>query len=231
MPAGTTRQWRGACDFAVRSRTVSSEGLLPPTVSQCNDAATCWRGVASRRRAGMDVVLGVAVAGPRARLALVGSGAQGADVIDESVVDLADNPMQKLTETVIGTNRLLAGENHRLLATRLCWSDPQWADRLRRALEDSGVQDVAVLSEAQAARALSGAGGSALAVRPDDYPTVALARGAAMAAGLAGDATAMAPAAGPAGGAPAGAPPGRVTRGAATAAPAGPGERPARPVG
>src|SRR6516162_6606010 len=153
-------------------------------------------GVASRRRAGMDVVLGVAVAGPRARLALVGAGAGGADVIDESVVDLGGNPMQKLTETVVGTNRLLAEENHRLLATRLCWSDPQSADRLRRALEDSGMQDVAVLSESQAATALSGAGRSALSVQPDDDPTVALARGAAMAEGLAGDATAMAPAAG-----------------------------------
>ena len=71
----------------------------------------------------MDVVLGVAVTGPRARLALVGTGAGGADVIDESVVDLGDNPMRKLTEAVVGTNRLLAGDNHRLLATRLCWSD------------------------------------------------------------------------------------------------------------
>src|SRR6516162_1860249 len=163
-------------------------------------------GVASRRRAGMDVVLGVAVAGPRARLALVGAGAGGADVIDESVVDLGRNPMQKLTETVVGTNRLLAEENHRLLATRLCWSDPQSADRLRRALEDSGVQDVAVLSESQAATALSGAGRSALGVPPDDDPTVALARGAAMAGGLAGDATAMAPTVGSAGDATAMAP-------------------------
>src|SRR6516162_2884572 len=152
-------------------------------------------GVASRRRAGMDVVLGVAVAGPRARLALVGAGAGGADVIDQSVVDLGGNPMQKLTETVVGTNRLLAEENHRLLAARL-----------RRALEDSGVQDVAVLSESQAATALSGAGRSALGVRPDDDPTVALARGAAMAGGLAGDSTAMAPTVGSAGDATAMAP-------------------------
>src|ERR1700758_3282419 len=150
-------------------------------------------GVTSRRGAGMDVVLGVAVTGPRARLALVGAGAGGADVIDESFVDLADNPLRKLTDTVVGTNRLLAGENHRLLATRLCWSDRQEVERLRRALEDSGVHNVPVLSEAQAATALSGTGRSALRAQPDDDPTVALARGAAMAAGLAGDATAMAP--------------------------------------
>ena len=146
----------------------------------------------------MDVVLGVAVIGPRARLALVGSGARGADLIDESVVYLADHPIEKLTEAVVGTNRLLAEENHRLLATRLCWSDPRRAERLRQALEDSGVHDVAVLSESQAATALSGPGRALPGApsQPDDDPTVALARGAAMAAGPAGDATAMGPAVG-----------------------------------
>ena len=71
----------------------------------------------------MDVVLGVAVTGPVARLALVGPGAQGGDVIDQSVVNLEEDPVGKLTETVIGTNRLLADENHRLVGTRVCWSD------------------------------------------------------------------------------------------------------------
>ncbi|MEB4208638.1 hypothetical protein [Mycobacterium sp. 94-17] len=107
----------------------------------------------------MDVVLGVAVTGPVARLALVGPGAQGADVIDQSVVDLADNPIGTLTETVVGTNRLLAGENHRLVGTRLCWTDHPAADQLRRALEDSGVHNVAVLSESQAVNALMRAAG------------------------------------------------------------------------
>ncbi|HEX5252645.1 MAG TPA: hypothetical protein VFW69_02010 [Mycobacterium sp.] len=107
----------------------------------------------------MDVVLGVAVTGPVARLALVGSGAQGADVIDQSVVDLADNPIGTLTETVVGTNRLLAGENHQLVGTRVCWTDHPAADQLRRALEDSGVHNVAVLSESQAVAALMRAAG------------------------------------------------------------------------
>ncbi|ORA19649.1 hypothetical protein [Mycobacterium arosiense] len=106
----------------------------------------------------MDVVLGVAVTGPVARLALVGAGAQG-EVIDQSVVDLADNPIGTLTETVVGTNRLLADENHRLLGTRVCWTDHPAADRLRRALEDSGVHNVAVLSESQAVAALMRAAG------------------------------------------------------------------------
>ena len=118
----------------------------------------------------MDVVLGVAVTGPVARLALVGPGARGADVIDQSVVDLADNPIGTLTETVVGTNRLLAGENHRLTATRLCWTDHPSADQLRRALEDSGVTNVAVLSESQAVTALmraAGRPGAALVITDD----------------------------------------------------------------
>lgn len=102
----------------------------------------------------MDVVLGVAVTGPVARLALAGPGARGADVIDQSVVDLEDDPVGKLTETVVGTNRLLADENHRLVGTRVCWSDDSRAGELRQALEDSGVSNVAVLSEPQAVAAL-----------------------------------------------------------------------------
>jgi hypothetical protein len=124
----------------------------------------------------MDVVLGVAVTGPVARLALIGPGARGADVIDQSVVDLADNPIETLTETVVGTNRLLAGENHRLTATRLCWTDHPKADQLRRALEDSGVTNVAVLSESQAVTALmraAGRPGAALVV-DDEMATLSL---------------------------------------------------------
>ena len=104
----------------------------------------------------MDVVLGVAVTGPVARLALVGPGT---DVIDQSVVNLEDNPVGKLTETVVGTNRLLADENHRLVGTRVCWSDGPRAGQLRQALEDSGVSNVAVLSESQAVAALMRAAG------------------------------------------------------------------------
>ncbi len=102
----------------------------------------------------MDVVLGVAVTGPVARLALVGTGADVSGVIDQSVVDLANNPVEQLLETVVGTNRMLAGENHRLVGTRLCWTDNPKADRLRQALEDSGVHNVAVLSESQAVKSL-----------------------------------------------------------------------------
>src|SRR5882757_7789460 len=143
-----------------------------PTVSQCNDVGRfAGRGVTSRRRT-MDVVLGVAVTGRVAGLALA---AGGGDVIDQYEVELADHPIETLTETVVGTDRSLAGEHHRLIATTLIWSDHSKADELRRALEDSGVHNVSVLSDSQAATAM------------------------APALGLTGDATAMAPAVGPAG--------------------------------
>ncbi|OBH19801.1 hypothetical protein [Mycobacterium sp. E3247] len=122
----------------------------------------------------MDVVLGVAVTGPVARLALVGPGAQGADVIDQSVVNLEDNPVGKLTETVVGTNRLLADENHRLVGTRVCWSDDPRAGQLRQALQDSGVSNVAVLSESQAVAALMRAAGRPGAVLVMDDATATL---------------------------------------------------------
>ncbi|MGZ4527920.1 MAG: hypothetical protein ACXVX7_16090 [Mycobacterium sp.] len=119
----------------------------------------------------MDVVLGVAVTGPVARLALVG---QGADVIDQSVLNLGNHPIEKLTETVVGTNRMLADEQHRLVATRLCWpADPQ-ADQLRRALEDSGVRNVEVLSQSQAVSALMRAAGRAGGVLVVDDNTATL---------------------------------------------------------
>jgi hypothetical protein len=122
----------------------------------------------------MDVVLGVAVTGPVARLALMGPGARGSDVIDQSVVDLADNPIEKLTETVVGTNRLLAGENHHLVATRLCWTNHPQAERLRQALEDSGVLNVGVLSESHAVAALMRAAGRTGAALVFDGETATL---------------------------------------------------------
>ena len=102
----------------------------------------------------MDAVLGVAVTGPIARLALVGSTPTGPDVIDQSTVDVTAHPIEKLADTVVGTHRLLTDENHRLVATGVCWSDQQLADELRRLLIDAGLEDVAVVSESQAATAL-----------------------------------------------------------------------------
>jgi hypothetical protein len=140
----------------------------------------------------VDLALGVVVAGPVARLILIESGNGGHGVIDESVVDLAEDPIARLTETVVGTSRSLADQYHRLVATRLCWSDQHRANQLRQVLDDSGVQNVAVLSESQAATAMS-----SLPVAVPDDPDFAIARGAALDAATgrlsypAGDATAL----------------------------------------
>jgi hypothetical protein len=67
----------------------------------------------SRRGRVVDAVLGIAVTGPIARLALVGATPAGPDVIDQSTVDVAAHPIEKLTDTVVGTHRLLADEHHR----------------------------------------------------------------------------------------------------------------------
>ncbi|KBU75421.1 hypothetical protein DSK24_04910, partial [Mycobacterium tuberculosis] len=123
----------------------------------------------------MDVALGVAVTDRVARLALVDSAAPGT-VIDQFVLDVAEHPVEVLTETVVGTDRSLAGENHRLVATRLCWPDQAKADELQHALQDSGVHDVAVISEAQAATALVGAAhaGSAVLLVGDETATLSV---------------------------------------------------------
>jgi hypothetical protein len=150
----------------------------------------------------MDVILGVAVTGDTARLALVGAAAAGKDVIDQSEVDIAHHPVETLTETVVGTNRLLADERHRLVATQLCWTDHPNAERLRSALEDSGVMNVSVVSESQAVTALMRAAGRAggVLVVDDNTATLSLVNSAADEAdspptmmastALAGDATA-----------------------------------------
>jgi uncharacterized membrane protein YgcG len=141
--------------------------------------------------------LGVAVTGPVARLTLVGSGAGGADVvIDESVVNLGANPVDKLTETVLGTHRALATEDHRLVGTRLCWSDQRQASQLRQALDDSGVENVALLPESETATSLMGVSDSLAAGNESETASwwssgasgdgdFATARAAAMAAGTA----------------------------------------------
>lgn len=74
----------------------------------------------------MDVALGVAVTDRVARLALVDSAAPGT-VIDQFVLDVAEHPVEVLTETVVGTDRSLAGET-------TGWSLPGCVGRIRPKL-------------------------------------------------------------------------------------------------
>src|ERR1700757_2298503 len=135
-------------DFPATSRTSACAS------STCSRRPWRWDVEFCTRVVAVDVVLGVAVTGPVARVALVGSTPGGPDVIDQSTVDVAENPIEKLTDTVGGTPRLLADENHRLVATGVCWSDQELAAELRRLLIDAGIEDVALLSESEAATAL-----------------------------------------------------------------------------
>ncbi|RRR40030.1 hypothetical protein EHH44_21085, partial [Mycolicibacter terrae] len=124
----------------------------------------------------MDVALGVSVTGALARLALVESDAYGDAVLDESMLDLTQDPVGTLAETVTGTHRMLADEGHRLAATRLCWPDPELLAELRRALADAGVENVSEQSHARSAVAL------ARDVSGEDGETAMLSPAATMAA-------------------------------------------------
>ncbi len=102
----------------------------------------------------MDVVLGAAVTGPVARLALVdASSGQRREVVDQSTVDLGSDPARDLADAIVGTQRLLVEDGHRLAATRVCWADGSAMANLRQTLAAAGISDVAAVSQADAALA------------------------------------------------------------------------------
>ncbi|MCP9275432.1 hypothetical protein [Mycolicibacterium arenosum] len=113
----------------------------------------------------MDVVLGVAVTGPVARLAMVGSPADGGQVHDQYEFAVSPYGTTELVDTVVGTVRDVASAGHRVVATRLCVPNPEQAEELVQTLMRFGVDDVDVVSEAEAATAL---------VRSTDGPGSAL---------------------------------------------------------
>ena len=73
----------------------------------------------------MDVVLGAAVTGPVARLALVdGSAGERREVIDQSTIDVEIRPRARTCRRRSSApSGLLIEDGHRLAATRVCWSD------------------------------------------------------------------------------------------------------------
>ncbi|MGV0659513.1 hypothetical protein ABQE40_13680, partial [Mycolicibacterium pulveris] len=120
----------------------------------------------------MDVVLGVAVTGRVARLALV--GASDAQVYDQYALDLPDDALTDLGDTIVGTYRAVADSGNRVAATRLCLPDAAQAETLRQAVLDAGVQNVEVISEAEAAAALARSTGADAALLVADDDTVSL---------------------------------------------------------
>ena len=122
----------------------------------------------------MDVVLGVAVTGRVARLAMVGSPASGGQVYDQYALDLPVDATTDLADTIVGTYRAVAESGNRVAATRLCMPDASAAEALRQAVLGAGVQNVEVVAEAEAAAALARSVGADAALLLADDDTVSL---------------------------------------------------------
>jgi hypothetical protein len=122
----------------------------------------------------VDVVLGVAVTGRVARLAMVGSPASGGEVFDQYALDLPDDAMTDLADTIVGTYRAVADSGNRVAATRLCLPDASEAETLRQTVSSAGVQNVEVVTEAEAAAALARSVGADAALLLADDDTVSL---------------------------------------------------------
>ncbi|MCZ8382245.1 hypothetical protein O6P37_25570 [Mycobacterium sp. CPCC 205372] len=124
----------------------------------------------------MDVVLGVAVTGRVARLAMVGSQASGGQVFDQYALDLPDGGMTDLAETIVGTYREVAESGNRVAAIRLVVPDPSQAETLRQSVVGAGVPNVDVVAETEAAAALARSVGADAALLLSDDDTVSLTR-------------------------------------------------------
>ena len=118
----------------------------------------------------MDVVLGVAVTGRVARLALVGASASSGQVFDEYALDLTGDAATELADTIVGTYRSVADSGSQVVATRLCLPDVSEAETLRQTVANAGVQNVDVVLETEAAAALARSVGAdaALLLAADD---------------------------------------------------------------
>lgn len=123
----------------------------------------------------MDVVLGVAVTGRLARLAMIGSPASGGQVFDQYALDLLDGGMTDLAETIVGTYREVADTGNRVAAIRLCLPDASEAETLRQTVVNAGVENVEVVSETDAATAVARSVGANTALLAGD-DTVSLTR-------------------------------------------------------
>src|SRR3954449_4638041 len=83
---------------------------------------------------------------------MVGSGGQ---VFDEYALDLPDDAMTDLADTIVGTYRAVADSGNQVVATRLCLPDVSQAETLRQTVTNAGVRNVDVVTETEAAAALA----------------------------------------------------------------------------
>src|SRR5882757_9527845 len=101
---------------------------------------------------------------------MVGSPSSGGQVFDQYALDLPDDALTDLADTIVGTYRAVTESGNRVAATRLCLPDASRADALRQTVLGAGVQNVEVVSEAEAAEALARSVGvdAALLLADDD---------------------------------------------------------------
>src|SRR5690349_6240449 len=102
---------------------------------------------------------------------MVGAGGQ---VFDQYALDLPDDALTDLAETIVGTYREVADSGNRVAATRLCLPDPAAAETLRQTVVSAGVPNVEAVGEAEAAAALARRMGADAALLLADDDTVSL---------------------------------------------------------
>ena len=100
--------------------------------------------------------------------------ASGGQVFDQYALDLPDDAMTDLADTIVGTYRAVADSGNRVAATRLCLPDASAAETLRQTVLSAGVQNVEVVAEAEAAAALARSVGADAALLLADDDTVSL---------------------------------------------------------
>src|SRR5262245_15848269 len=105
---------------------------------------------------------------------MVGSPASGGQVFDQYALDLPDDAMTDLADTIVGTYRAVAESGNRVAAIRLCLPDASQAETLRQTVLSAGVQNVEVVAEVEAAAALARSVGADAALLLADDDTVSL---------------------------------------------------------
>src|SRR2546430_2382136 len=105
---------------------------------------------------------------------MIGSPASGGLVLDQYALDLPDDAMTDLADTIVGTYRAVADSGNGVAAIRLCMPDASQAETLRQTVVGAGVQNVEVVSEAEAAAALARTAGADAALLLADDDTASL---------------------------------------------------------
>src|SRR5258708_13968013 len=105
---------------------------------------------------------------------MVGSPSSGGQVFDQYALDLPDDALTDLADTIVGTYRAVADSGNRVAATRLCLPDASAAATLRQTVLSAGVHNVEVVAEAEAAAALARSVGADAALLLADDDTVSL---------------------------------------------------------